>query len=145
MNTEVLSKYYFAYGSNMDMEQMAARCPGAEPIAEASLPGWKFRIYQRGYATITPQIGSTVWGGVWRVSEKHLSDLDRYEGVHRQMYQRKLVVVDRKGETLQAVTYVDRFEGSGIATPAYAETIRAGARGFTLPSRYLEEIEGELG
>lgn len=29
---EIEEKYYFAYGSNMNLEQMAYRCPSAEVV-----------------------------------------------------------------------------------------------------------------
>ena len=40
--------YYFAYGSNMDMEQMRRRCPDAKRIDTAVLHGWKFALDEVG-------------------------------------------------------------------------------------------------
>lgn len=42
--------YYFAYGSNMDMdmEQMRWRCPDAKRIDTAVLHGWKFALDEVG-------------------------------------------------------------------------------------------------
>lgn len=48
-----MRRLYFAYGSNMDeAAQMAERCPGAEVIGLATLPGYRFVINQRGVATL---------------------------------------------------------------------------------------------
>ena len=56
---------YFAYGSNINLEQMAWRCPGAEVFGPAVLEGYEllFRGNSRrgsGVATIAPKEGSRV-------------------------------------------------------------------------------------
>ena len=33
---------YFAYGSNMNLEQMALRCPGARMVGLVRKPGWRY-------------------------------------------------------------------------------------------------------
>ena len=42
MNTE--EKLYFAYGSNMNLNQMAFRCPDAEVVDTVRLEGYLFKI-----------------------------------------------------------------------------------------------------
>ena len=42
---------YFAYGSNMNLEQMAVRCPGARMVDLVRKTGWRYLINQRGYVT----------------------------------------------------------------------------------------------
>lgn len=44
----VAKKYYFAYGSNMDINQMKDRCPDAEFMNVAYLKGYRF-VYD-GYS-----------------------------------------------------------------------------------------------
>ena len=34
---------YFAYGSNLNWDQMKVRCPDCFPIAKATLKGWKLQ------------------------------------------------------------------------------------------------------
>ena len=34
-------RYYLAYGSNLNMEQMHYRCPGAVPLGTAELEGYR--------------------------------------------------------------------------------------------------------
>ena len=72
-------KYYLAYGSNLNMEQMARRCPGAEPIGAALLPNSEL-VFRRGFLTIEPKQGSSVPVGIWRISDENEKALDRYEG-----------------------------------------------------------------
>ena len=77
---------YFAFGSNMDEEQMAHRCPGARPLAFATLPQHRlvFRGPSRnrggGVASVDPYDGQEVHGVVWEVTEPDLLTLDRLEG-----------------------------------------------------------------
>ena len=39
---------YFAYGSNMNLDQMAMRCPGAQ-LGPVARPGWLEIFYQWGW------------------------------------------------------------------------------------------------
>ena len=84
---------YFAYGSNLDPEQMDWRCPDAIALGAARLDDWAWRIGGRGYATVSPSPGHHVWGGAWNVSDSDLARLDRYEGVAGGHYRREFVIV----------------------------------------------------
>ncbi len=84
---------YFAYGSNLDPEQMQWRCPDAIALGSARLDDWAWRIGGRGYATVSPAPGAQVWGGIWNVSDSDLARLDRYEGVAGGHYRREFVTV----------------------------------------------------
>ena len=58
--------YYFAYGSNMNLDQMAYRCPEL-PVVENVKPGWipPDLLWHRegcGVATILPEEGAG-WKG----------------------------------------------------------------------------------
>lgn len=68
--------YYFAYGSNMDMEQMRRRCPDAKRIDTAVLHGWKFALDEVGYATVVPAAGASVPGLLWMLSDADEAELD---------------------------------------------------------------------
>ena len=35
------TKYYIAYGSNMDVAQMAYRCPEAQLVSTGEITGWE--------------------------------------------------------------------------------------------------------
>ena len=55
-------RLYFAYGSNINLNQMAVRCPAAQVVGPAVLDGYEllFRGNRRGtgVATIEPLHGS---------------------------------------------------------------------------------------
>ena len=76
-----VSTQYFAYGSNMDVEQMAHRCPDAKKISVATLVGYRFAINDHGVATVIPTPDVNTEGVLWSISPTDKVSLDRYEGV----------------------------------------------------------------
>lgn len=70
---------YFAYGSNLDLEQMAQRCPDAEIVGPVRLENYELRFRGSGFATVAPKKGSTVHGLVWKITPNCEQSLDRYE------------------------------------------------------------------
>ena len=72
-------KEYFAYGSNLNFEQMAYRCPEATAVGTAKLEGYEL-AFRRGYLTILPKEGASVEGLIWSVTDHDESQLDCYEG-----------------------------------------------------------------
>jgi hypothetical protein len=86
-------RYYIAYGSNLNVEQMRFRCPGSRIIGTATLEGWTllFRGSKTGsYLTIEPKEGSSVPVAVWEVTEGDEMSLDRYEGYPNFYYKKEL-------------------------------------------------------
>jgi len=138
--------YYFAYGSNMSPRQMQRRCPGSRPVGAARLPGWRFIITTRGGANIVTAPGEDVHGSVWHVTQHHLAQLDRWEGVSAGVYRRKHIPVERRdGTVLTAVVYVADRTWPGIARPDYMLTaILPGAVAFNLPQNYQQQLRSWL-
>ena len=77
-------KLYFAYGSNLNHEQMQLRCKDAEYIKNIFLESYKlsFCAVSRDYgvANVVKKSGSKVPGGLWKISEEDEEVLDDYEG-----------------------------------------------------------------
>lgn len=76
-----MKKLYFAYGSNLNIDQMQIRCPDAEPLTSYILEGW--RLVFRGVLDIVPDKNSQVHGGIYAITSKCERALDRYEGFPR--------------------------------------------------------------
>ena len=76
--------YYFAYGSNMNLDQMAYRCPAASVVENVKLEGYRLTFCGRGkgsgVATILPEEGSQVEGVLWKITPECEKSLDFYEG-----------------------------------------------------------------
>ena len=139
--TRIPSTFYFAYGSNMNLEQMARRCPAARPIGSARLAGWTFRINDRGVATVVASPDDEVIGGLWEISERCLRSLDRYEGVRSGLYRRELLPVSlHDDEERIAIVYVAASQRSGLPRAGYLEGILAGAADFALPDHYCARL-----
>ena len=133
---------------------MAQRCPGATPLGKALLTGWRYLIYERGYANIVPDAAGEVWGGVWEVTEAHLRELDYFEGVAQGLYHSEICEVAMDGSggksaaRITCVVYVDSKANCavpGVPKPDYQSRILAGAHDFALPASYIAFLEGFAG
>ena len=90
---DMKGKIYIAYGSNMDVEQMAHRCPEAQLLGTGLLEGWRLMFkgsLTGAYATIEREKGLTVPILLWRISAADEERLDRYEGFPSFYYKRTI-------------------------------------------------------
>ena len=86
-------RYYIAYGSNLNTQQMRFRCPNAVVMGTAELKDWRlvFKGSKTGsYLTIEQAEGYTVPVAVWEVNEVDEASLDRYEGYPSFYYKQEL-------------------------------------------------------
>lgn len=140
---------YFAYGSNMDVDAMATRCPRSTPIALARLPRHRFALMRQGFATVMRDPRGTVWGLLWSLALSDVSALDRWEEVSRGLYSKTIQPVIRAGgASVQALIYVGEVAGAAggpPAGPAYGEGVVRAARAAGLPAKYADEVERSFG
>lgn len=69
-------RLYIAYGSNLNLEQMAFRCPTAKVVGKSELKDYEllFRGGRRGaVATVEPKEGSTVPVLIWEIQNRDRS------------------------------------------------------------------------
>jgi gamma-glutamylcyclotransferase (GGCT)/AIG2-like uncharacterized protein YtfP len=136
-----VSGVYFAYGSNMDEEQMAARCSGAVQLATAVLEGYRFIINGQGVASVVTSPRSRVHGLLWSLTQQHEESLDEYEGVDEGIYSRETRRVMRAaGPPVAALIYVAADCTEGPPQPGYFERIIAAAQRLDFPSEYQREL-----
>jgi len=138
---ETVSMNYFAYGSNMDVQQMAVRCPDAVVVGTACLPGHRFLINTHGVATVVPAQGEAVHGVLWEVSKADEASLDYYEGVAAGFY-RKVIARVRldNGNVADALIYLARDDKPGHARPGYLERVVAAAECHLLAHEYIKAL-----
>lgn len=102
---------YFAYGSNLWLQQMATRCPESRFVGRAVLPDYHWQINERGFANIIPGSGYSVHGLVYALGAGDVARLDHSEGVSSGCYSkvRLPVVLHEAHPTRQLPTwqYVD--------------------------------------
>lgn len=134
---------YFAFGSNLHLPQMQARCPACEVVQPALLAGHRLvfrgnsQRWGGGSATILPTPGGRVPGLVYRLSADDLASLDRFEG-YPTIYQRRTVSLEaHDGSALQALTY-ERSAGE-VRPPSlrYFHQIWRGYKAFGLDDEPL--------
>ena len=77
---------YFAYGSNMDVDAMARRCPRAKPLGAARLPRHRLAVMREGWLTATRDPRGEVHGVLWDVAFADMRALDQYEGSPSGLY-----------------------------------------------------------
>ena len=97
-------KEYFAYGSNLNFEQMAYRCPEATAVGTAKLEGYEL-AFRGGYLTILPKEGATVEGLIWSVSEQDEAQLDCYEGYPKHYGKETVMVKDSEENAHEIMVY----------------------------------------
>lgn len=124
-----MTRLYIAYGSNLCMDQMALRCPKAEPVGTTELTD--SRLVFRSVADVERAKGFTVPVGVWFITPECEEALDRYEGVRPNggLY-RKVDVAFDDGQ--KALMYV--MNDKGILPPSeyYLSVIERGYKDFGL-------------
>ncbi|KAI5464132.1 hypothetical protein BGZ63DRAFT_145458 [Mariannaea sp. PMI_226] len=85
--------YYFAYGSNLHLQQMKKRCPGSKFIGCARLHHYRWQINERGYANVVQAEGRWVDGLVYEIDKNDEARLDINEGVSKNAYAKQYLTV----------------------------------------------------
>jgi gamma-glutamylcyclotransferase (GGCT)/AIG2-like uncharacterized protein YtfP len=119
-----MRQYYFAYGMNTHLGQMAQRCPDAEVVGVAEL--WDYELEFAYHCNVKPVSGSTVPGLLWTITDQDLANLDWAEG-YPTYYDRARVPVTIDGIVLSAVVYF--MPGATQPCPpgrGYLDIVRAG-------------------
>ena len=108
---------YVAYGSNMNLEQMAYRCPNSKVVGNGKLCGWKL-VFNVHADIIKSNKNDIVPVVVWNIADEDWRMLDRYEGYPSYYVKEVVDVVLDNGETEEAIVYVMAENRKGIYPPA---------------------------
>lgn len=134
-------RLYVAYGSNLNVEQMASRCPSARQYGVGKIQDYALQFKgapARAFATISPQKGVSVPVAVWTLQPRDEQRLDLYEGVPR-FYSKHMVPVRLQDETVEALVYImDPRREFGLPSPTYYQTVRQGYLDFGLDTARLD-------
>lgn len=128
---------YIAYGSNMNLEQMAYRCRTAKVVGNAKLIGYQLLFRGNGggaVATVEKAKSTSVPVVVWELEPADEAALDRYEGFPT-FYRKEMVKVRFGGRWQEAMVYIMN-DGRPLGAPSryYYEVILEGykAAGFDI-------------
>ena len=135
-------KYYIAYGSNLNVNQMKMRCPDAEIFSKGYINGYEllFKGSLTGaYLTIEKCKGKKVPIGIWKVSASDELALDRYEGYPNFYYKEDLKFKIDKKEFSGFVYIMHEEREIGIPSDIYVNVCKEGYESFGFDEKYLEE------
>ncbi len=122
-------KKYVAYGSNLNLNQMAVRCPTAKVVGKGEIKDYEllFRGGRHGaVATVEPKEGSSVPVLIWDIGPEDEKRLDVYEGYPR-LYGKQDLEIQTEDGCESIMVYVMN-EGHELGMPAqfYLDTITQG-------------------
>lgn len=129
-----MKKLYLAYGSNINLEQMAYRCPDSKVITKGMISDYELQF--KRVATIEPKEGSEVPVLIWELGEQDELSLDRYEGFPH-LYRKEDVEVEINGETQKCMAYVMNRGEISPPSKQYFECILQGYMENGLDTNYL--------
>lgn len=124
-----MSKLYIAYGSNLNLEQMAYRCPTAKAVGVSELKDHRLLFrgsHAEAVATVEPFKGGSVPVLVWEVTPADEASLDRYEGWPF-LYRKEEVKIKLNGRNIKTFVYIMN-DGRPLGQPSsyYYTTIMEG-------------------
>lgn len=145
---------YFAYGSNMKYSRIAERVGRVVSLGKGSLDGYelrfnKFGIDGTGKANIVPNEDQTVYGVLYRCTNRQIDALDQFEGVPNH-YTREILEIthDSTGDKISAVVYVAAKKNTinpGLPpSTEYLNFILDGAKEHGFPDKFGVHLQSLL-
>lgn len=137
--------YYFAYGSNMNMEHMRRICGWHFTVlGVAVLEDYQFGPDTRGYANIRPCSGKKVYGLIYELEQSSIDALDEFEGYPEVFGREEVAVKDLEGDEYKAWVYLEKPEyfGDDQIREDYLKRVLVGARENRLPEEWINFLAG---
>lgn len=134
---------YVAYGSNLNINQMAFRCPDAKLIGTGMIHG--YRLVFKYHVDIIQDTKSSVPVLVWDVSQDDIAALDMYEGYPKYYTTKDIDVEMDNGQIVHAFVYVMQPNYGTIEPPSnsYFSVIEDGYIENNMDLDYLYDAEKE--
>ncbi len=146
---------YFAYGSNLDCNQMRERCPSAQFKFKAKLSNYRLGFTWRsknrgcGVADAVENSGSDIWGVVYEINDNDISALDKFEGFRSKVnpnendyFREECTVLEESQQNNPIkvfIYFVQNPEGPFPTSVEYKNLLVTGAKFWDLPKEYIEE------
>jgi len=137
---------YAAYGSNLDPDQMAARCPHSPLRWTGWIPGWRLTFGGDGFDGALPTVvearedDAHVFVAVYDVTPTDETTLDAWESADSGLYSKVRVRVETLDGIETAFVYVlDDFEG-GLPSARTLGILADAAEAAGAPDDYLTEL-----
>lgn len=134
---------YAAYGSNLNVEQMKYRCPGAKIVGTSTIKGYRLMFkgsYTGSYLTIEKDADAEVPVAIWKVTDSDVDALNRYEGYPTFYYKKAFNLFCSDGKRHRVFAYIMHEERRlGIPSAYYLSTCLDGYKAFDFDAEYLYE------
>ena len=127
---------YVAYGSNINLPQMAFRCPHSKVVGTAMVKNWELEF--RGVATIVPKKDTEVPVLLWELDPRDIPALNRYEGFPH-LYRQQDIEVETSGGIVKGMVYLMNRGEISPPSQGYLQTIWDGYRANGMDTSYLVE------
>lgn len=122
-------KLYVAYGSNLNLNQMAYRCPSAKIYRTGILNNWEL-LYRghknNSHATISRKRGGKVPVLIWEITSSDEYQLDIYEGFPTYYYKQNIMVTIGNQKKKAMAYIMNKSQKPGRPSKSYIETIYQG-------------------
>ena len=133
---------YFAYGSNMDVEAMARRCPRAKPLGLARLARHQLAIMREGWLTAARDPRGDVHGVLWDVAFADMRALDQYEAARQRALCEGAAAGDRRTRREDRRWSISApIPGPASPQADYIAGVLAAARNWRLPAATIARLE----
>lgn len=139
---------YFAFGSNMDVEQMQRRCLSAREVAPSVLDGYRFAYAGvsasrgAGVATVIKDPESYVEGMLYSITVEDLLRLDGFEGAPHWYQRKRLTVAEWDTRHREAWVYI-LDQPLNLPTREYHEIVKAAYDNLSLDTQPLDDALDE--
>lgn len=140
-----MKRYYFAYGMNTNIGEMAIRCPRAVNLGRCTLAGFELKF--RLHADIDEVADSEMEGVLWDITEDCERALDRLEG-YPFYYDKIQVVVNpatplvNRNTHIYAMAYIMNTKGAEEAPSASYEDCLI--KGYTANGLNVEKLTEKI-
>jgi hypothetical protein len=144
-------RLYFAYGSNMNPEQIGARCHEPRVLGLARLSNHKLAFFGNSKRwdgaeeTIVQAPGSELWGVIYKLNFSNAEQLDSWQDVRLDgtgpYFHFPTEVIDSDGMPHSVLLYKRNQLGEPqLPSREYLDFILAGARARGLPGSYIDGL-----
>lgn len=132
-----MSKYYLAYGSNLNIKQMQKRCPHAKKVGSAMLDDYELSF--KYFLTVEKKEGASTPIGIWLITPEDERALDMYEG-YPTHYRKEYIEIEVDGKIEQGLIYImNNIREVQPPNGIYMQTCSTGYKEFGFDLDYLTD------
>lgn len=143
---------YFAYGPDMNPEQISSRCDEPKVFMVAHLPEYSLKFFGHfdrwdgGLESVVESPGDKVYGVLYKVNYSDADYLDACQGARLDgtgpYFQFPVEVIGADGNTYSVFTYKKSVLGEKTQpSSGYLDYIVAGAQANGLPENYIQWLK----